>query len=295
MIALVVLTGLMIVGFLLMGDRAASKSIAVPMAGLVILLVGSFSVCALAENTDPANIETLSNDSAEAGVITSAEKPGDSSLAKNVEQEEHVTDKGSEEHSQATESNNRKPGSESDKSKKPDWIVNGTYKDGQTQYIVVSSDPQLSPLDVEKQLNLLMEKVVSDHIDQAIHAGAGKVTGLDASTIREKWMVPGHIHKELCPIDLGSFYCGHVQLKLDTELYEIADLNWNRHLKKQRLFQIGLFSGSTLLILAVTFCYFRIDNASQGLYTGRLQIFSILCLLGVIAASVFLGRQIQWW
>ena len=42
------------------------------------------------------------------------------------------------------------------------------------------------------------------------------------------------------------------------------------------------------------FGYFRVDNATRGYYTGRLQFLSAAAILAIVGAGVFCARWIYW-
>jgi hypothetical protein len=60
------------------------------------------------------------------------------------------------------------------------------------------------------------------------------------------------------------------------------------------LTQLGLFAGAGLLLIGSIFSYFRLDNATRGYYTGRLQFLTAAAILAVIGGGVFAARWIHW-
>jgi len=61
-----------------------------------------------------------------------------------------------------------------------------------------------------------------------------------------------------------------------------------------RLAQTGLLSGGVLLLLGSIFGYFRLDNATRGYYTGRLQFMTAAAILAVVGAGAVLAQWIHW-
>ena len=276
----VVLFALIVAGFLLVTDRAKSGTVTSSMLGLLLMLVCTcIFICAASETSLADNginpVRTFYS------VMANQEPKSGTNTNSNPGQDEEL-----EKVSTEVDMNNKNDTA-------PDWILNPTESTTEFEYVVVSTDPMISPLDVEKDLDRLMEQVVSERIDELIHKGAGEVAGIDAETIRDNWLQD--LYREPYDHDLTKMFRGYAQLKLDRDLYVVAKEKWSAHLKKQRLFQIALVAGSVLSVLAIVFSYFRVDNASQGLYTGRLQIFAIFLLLIVIAAAVNFGNQIDWY
>jgi hypothetical protein len=60
------------------------------------------------------------------------------------------------------------------------------------------------------------------------------------------------------------------------------------------LTQLGLFAGAGLLLIGSIFSYFRLDNATRGYYTGRLQFMTAASILAVIGGGIFAARWIHW-
>ena len=58
--------------------------------------------------------------------------------------------------------------------------------------------------------------------------------------------------------------------------------------------RLGLFAGAALLLLASVFGYFRLDNATRGYYTGRLQFMTAAAILAVVGAGAVLAQWIHW-
>jgi hypothetical protein len=46
--------------------------------------------------------------------------------------------------------------------------------------------------------------------------------------------------------------------------------------------------------LGSVFGYFRLDNATRGYYTGRLQFMAAAAILAIVGAGALLGRWITW-
>ena len=69
---------------------------------------------------------------------------------------------------------------------------------------------------------------------------------------------------------------------------------WEKIRATSRLSQVGLFGGAGLLLLASVFGYFRMDNATRGYYTGRLQFMTAAAILGIVGVGAILSQWIHW-
>lgn len=280
-----------------MSNRSKRMQFAEPAVGLVMMLAScGVLVCSASDSALADSNQTLGKTQMLLLMHQNApdtNSPEQGAPANGVQEDKNKDESNSSDDAKLDDTGSTFPIS-TGKRPIPDWVLNQPESNNDFEFVVVSTDPVLSLLDVEKELDRLMEQVVAERISDVIHEGAGAVVGIDAETIKEKWLVPGHIHKAPYEGQIATMYRGYAQLKLDNELYKMAEGKWTTHLKWQRLFQIALVAGSLLSVLAVAFSYFKIDNASQSLYTGRLQIFAIILILAVVGAAVHFGNQIDW-
>ena len=71
--------------------------------------------------------------------------------------------------------------------------------------------------------------------------------------------------------------------------------SWAERARHQPPDQVGLFAGAALLALGSVFGYFRLDNATRGYYTGRLQFMTAAAILAIVGARrASLARWIHW-
>ena len=288
----IVIFASLIIGFLLMSNRSKRMQFGEPAFGLVMMLAScGVLVCWASDSALADSNQTLGK--TQMLLLMHQNSPDQSAPTAGIQEDKEKDESKSGDDAKLDDIDSTVPIS-TGKRPIPDWVLNQPESNSDFEFVVVSTDPVLSLLDVEKELDRLMEQVVAERISDVIHEGAGAVVGIDAETIKEKWLVPGHIHKAPYEGQIATMYRGYAQLKLDNELYKMAEGKWTTHLKWQRLFQIALVAGSLLSVLAVAFSYFKIDNASQSLYTGRLQIFAIILILAVVGAAVHFGNQIDW-
>ena len=61
-----------------------------------------------------------------------------------------------------------------------------------------------------------------------------------------------------------------------------------------RLLQTGLGAGMALLVLSTLFGYFKLDTATRGYYTLRLQFATAGAILAIVAVSLIVANWIPW-
>jgi hypothetical protein len=84
----------------------------------------------------------------------------------------------------------------------------------------------------------------------------------------------------------------HAQLVFDDKFRDEVELRWSELRSRSRLAQTGLGAGVVLLLLGTMFSYFKLDTATKGYYTGRLQFVTAGTILALVAASVVLAKLI---
>ncbi|MGE0759821.1 MAG: hypothetical protein AB7O38_22595 [Pirellulaceae bacterium] len=84
----------------------------------------------------------------------------------------------------------------------------------------------------------------------------------------------------------------HALLVFDEPFRQEIDRRWSEIRSRSRLVQTGLSAGAILLLLGTLFSYFKLDTATKGYYTRRLQFVTAGTILALVAASVLLAKWI---
>jgi hypothetical protein len=86
----------------------------------------------------------------------------------------------------------------------------------------------------------------------------------------------------------------HAQLAFDDQFREEIEARWSEIRSRSRLLQTGMGASIVLLMLGSLYGYFRLDTATRGYYTRRLQFGTAAAILALVAASVLLARLVPW-
>jgi hypothetical protein len=90
------------------------------------------------------------------------------------------------------------------------------------------------------------------------------------------------------------FHQSHALLSFDDDFRGAVSAKWAEVRAASRLMQTGLGAGIVILLLSTMFSYFKLDTATRGYYTGRLQFAAAAAILAVIAASVLFANYVPW-
>lgn len=99
---------------------------------------------------------------------------------------------------------------------------------------------------------------------------------------------------EQVEFDYGVMNQSHLLVKLDQDIQNALDLRWREVRATSRLLQTGLGGGALLLLLGTMFGYLKLDTATRGYYTGRLQFGAAAAILAIVAAGAIFANWIPW-
>jgi hypothetical protein len=86
----------------------------------------------------------------------------------------------------------------------------------------------------------------------------------------------------------------HALIEFGPDFRQQVTRKWTDLTAYYRLLQTGLVAGGSLLFLGTVFSYFRLDTATRGYYTGRLQFMTAAAILAIVGAGAVLARWIYW-
>lgn len=178
----------------------------------------------------------------------------------------------------------------------PSWVDAEPNYEGDLHTVYVGTDPFRTVRDCENDLKLRLKRATDDYIAQ--HLGSRLApTLIDYSfdEIKKRLIRPGQRYDEVLTVGaLGTMHELHVLLTFDSDFRDEIESAWRDIRAHNRLLQLGLGAGGLLTLLAVAFGYLRLDTATRGYYTGRLQFLSAAAILAVVTAGVVLARWLPW-
>jgi hypothetical protein len=178
----------------------------------------------------------------------------------------------------------------------PAWVGSEPVREGSIHTTAVSSDPYTTELEAEKALDAELEKQTDDYVEWVLGSKlAPKFIHYKADDIKRE-LVPAdktYADKVESPT-VGLVHRRHALLEFKPEFRDRLKHEWNEIKAKWRLAQFGLVAGGAILFLATVFGYFRLDTATRGYYTGRLQFLSAAAILAIVGAGAVLARWIAW-
>jgi hypothetical protein len=178
---------------------------------------------------------------------------------------------------------------------RPSWVEAPPMHIGEIHTTSVSSGPFARAQDCWREFDNQLEQATDEYI--AEHLGESFATQFiqyDAKTIRTRLLKPENIYHEQIVVSIGPMHQVHGLLEFKPEFRSELDQRWAQVTRYSRLTQVGLGSFAFLALLSVVFGYFRLDNATRGYYTGRLQFLTAAAILAIVGVGVVAARWVVW-
>jgi hypothetical protein len=161
--------------------------------------------------------------------------------------------------------------------------------------IPVASGPYVHENESRRALDQALVKATREYVAEQLGSElAARLIQYDAKTIKRKVVKADNLYHDEATYSVGKMHEYFALLEFGPEFRNELDRRWENIRAKSRLSQVGLFGGAGLLFLASIFGYFRMDNATRGYYTGRLQFMTAATILAIVGAGAVLAQWIHW-
>jgi hypothetical protein len=178
---------------------------------------------------------------------------------------------------------------------RPAWVAAKAIREGSVHSTAVCSGPFKKDSDARRALDKQLEQETAAYIAETLGSElAPQFIRYDASAIRAELVKGNAYHETIESPTVGYMEQYHALLEFPQGFQDRIRHDWEQVIARWRLAQLGLVAGGALLLLGTVFSYFRVDNATRGYYTGRLQFLSAAAILAIVGAGVVLGRWIYW-
>jgi len=180
---------------------------------------------------------------------------------------------------------------------RPSWVGTELNTRDKVHTVAVSSGPYKKEGQAKRALDEAIEKATSEYIaDQLGSEYAALALRYDAATVKKRWLKDSNRYHDVARYSepVGEMHEHFALLEFGPDFRKELDRRWTQVRAKSRVLQTGFVCGAVLLLLASVFGYFRLDNATRGYYTGRLQFMTAAAILAVVGAGAIIARYITW-
>jgi hypothetical protein len=178
---------------------------------------------------------------------------------------------------------------------RPQWVKEAKSNlSGSIHTIYVTSDPYKLSRDAQRGLDEALKRATDEYIgDQLSSPLAAKFIPYSVEQIRDRFVKQTY-HETINFESVGPMEQFHAQLAFDDSFRNELRQHWAGRIAESRLYQVGLGAGAALMLLASVFGYFRLDNATRGYYTGRLQFMTAAAILAIVAFGAAAAFRFTW-
>lgn len=177
---------------------------------------------------------------------------------------------------------------------RPDWLDAPPSLEGDVHFVSVKAGPYFKVRECLRDLDDEIRLAAQEYIDESVGTRrASTLITYSLDVIKDR-LVQGEVFQEKLITSVGVMNQAHARLKFDRAFRNELEDRWNRIRAGSRLLQTGMGAGIVLLMIGTFFSYFRLDTATKGYYTGRLQFAAAAAILALVAASVLLAKWIPW-
>ncbi len=173
------------------------------------------------------------------------------------------------------------------------WLESKPWTDDGVYFVPIESRVQILETDCVSALEEEIEEKTTAYINRFLrnkHAS----TLLSLRTALPNRHIAESFKERVVLTDGTVCYQTHALLSFDDNFREAVTAEWDEVRATSRLMQTGLGVGIVILLLSTMFSYFKLDTATRGYYTGRLQFAAAAAILTVIAASVLFANYVPW-
>jgi len=178
---------------------------------------------------------------------------------------------------------------------RPKWVGAEPNLRGKIHTVPVSSGPYATDPQAKRALDEALVKATNEYIAEQLDSElAPTLLRYDARTIKERFVKEENRYHDVARYSVGWMHEHFALIEFGPDFRKELDARWTNVRATSRLAQTGLISGAALALLASVFGYFRLDNATRGYYTGRLQFMTAAAILAVVGAGAVIAQWIHW-
>lgn len=177
---------------------------------------------------------------------------------------------------------------------RPHWVEALPVREGKVHYTSVCSEPYATTAQAQHALDKQLQSAVAEYIKEELQSEwAPQVIRFSTAEIKQKFVPSADVYHEKIGVSFGSMHQVHARLQFDENFNRELHRRWDKISATFRLAETGVVSGGVLLLIATVFGYFRLDNATRGYYTSRLQFMAAAAILAVVAVSAILFQEMD--
>jgi hypothetical protein len=177
---------------------------------------------------------------------------------------------------------------------RPEWVGRNVMV-GSEHSIAAASGLFSTPAEAELELDLVLKAKTDEYIAEQLGSSlAPQLVRYDVLKIKRELVQQQNVYHEQVSSSVGPMHQIHALIEFSPDFRQHVTKQWNDLTAFYRLLQTGLVACGVLLFLGTVFSFFRLDTATRGYYTGRLQFMTAAAILAIAGSGAVLARWIYW-
>jgi len=179
---------------------------------------------------------------------------------------------------------------------RPDWVESVPVLEGPVHRLAVRSEFQAREDDALRALDDELIKATRRYVaDQLGSSKAPLFFALSLDEIKRRFTKPEYLYHEVGQFSFGNMHQYHTLLEFPQDFRQQLTDRWAQVRAAGNLVKIGGGAIGIMLLLIIVFGYFRLDTATRGYYTSRLQFLVAVAILALIVAGFVFARSTTVW
>ena len=184
----------------------------------------------------------------------------------------------------------------------PDWFdTSSNFTDANRMLFVKTKDSSSTITDAKEELAEACRDAIDKSLRSWLEIAQPQILQFDDSYILENLVYENRIEFRQDPEckreaeEIGGdvdFFVGYTQLRLDDEFRSVVGKQLAELQTRRRLVKGGLVGGFVLTLLTVMFGYLKMETATRGFYSRRLQTASIAIAIALLTALYFASQHL---
>ena len=179
---------------------------------------------------------------------------------------------------------------------RPEWVESKPVLEGNVHRVPVLSDFHAREADATRALDSQIVKATRAYVaDYLGSRQAPLFFSFTADEIKSRFLRADNVYHEVVHVSFGPMHQSHALLEFPADFRRELDQRWEKVRAAGNLVKIGGTTVGVLALLVIVFGYFRLDTATRGYYTSRLQFLAAVAILALIVAGFVFARSTTVW
>lgn len=171
---------------------------------------------------------------------------------------------------------------------RPGWVDEPARLDGNVYRVTVVSDPYITQDECIRSLDPKLAEVTRKYVSDLLGDEAARGLNVEGEFVRERIVYDQYAERYQSSV--GPMWRVHANLRFDESVQRELRDHWRAAVLDRRLLLTGGGGLALLALLGTLFGYLKLDTATRGYYTRRLQLAAGVVILAIVALGVILAE-----